>query len=62
MLQQTNSRTVQTVCSSPLAFEVLSAETFGRSLPQCGTGPETPGMAKKRDFVMIGINIFIDLF
>lgn len=41
-----------TVCSSPLASEVLSGETFGRSLPQCGTGPKTPGTTKKRDFVL----------
>lgn len=30
------------VCSSPLAFEVLSVKKFGRSPPLCGTGPETP--------------------
>lgn len=36
-----------TVCGSPLPFEVLSGETSGRSLPRCGTGPETPSQERR---------------
>lgn len=36
------------VCSSLLVCEVLSVETSGRSLPLCGTGPETPARDRER--------------